>query len=461
MPCRSSLALALFAAALLACPADGAPPLEPPPGPVGWHTEGRHVVDVAGRTTILHGINLSNDVKQPPFDSWTEAEDYARLQSWGMNALRLLTGWAAIMPTEGEIDADYLARYEARLDLAEEHGLLVIVDMHQDVFGLGFGGNGAPEWACDPELYDAFEPTSPWYLAYFDPAVQACYDRFWTDPALQARYVEAFVAVAELVTERDHVVGFDLMNEPHWGTADLDTFHRERLQPLYEDVIAAVSEVAPGKLFFVEAATTVQYGLQPALAPFPQGEIVYAPHYYDRGVHDEHVWDGRDAVVESVFETYAETATMLDGPWLLGEYGGFTDSTDFDLYLRLILGLLEEHHAGSTYWTYDVGTGGFGPLNDDHSDKDHVVDVLARVYPRATAGALLEYRFDDVARTFTMTFAETDGLTPEVVLAIPDRHFYDAPVVDCGGCAVVYDPALRELTATFTTGAGPFELSLD
>lgn len=418
------------------------------------------MVDPDGQQRVLHGINLSNDVKRPPFDSWTQAEDYARLQSWGMNTLRLLTGWAAIMPAEGVIDADYLARYEERLDLAEEHGLLVIVDMHQDVFGLGFGGNGAPEWACDEALYEQFEPTSPWYLAYFDPAVQECYDRFWTDPELQARFVEAFVAVAEVVADRDNVIGFDLLNEPHWGTADLDTFHSERLQPLYEDVIEAVSEVAPGRVFFVEAATTVQYGLQPALAPFPQGEIVYAPHYYDMGVHDDHVWDGRDGVVESVFETYGETATSLDGPWLLGEYGGYTDSTDFDLYLRLIFRLLEQHHAGSTYWTYDPGTGGFGPLNDDHSEKDHVVDVIARVYPKATAGELVEYSFEDVGRTFEMIFDEVPGVSPAVVLAVPDRHYEESPAVSCGGCDVQHDPATRELRLSFEPGGGRYELSL-
>ena len=37
------------------------------------------------------------------------------------------------------LDARLLARFA-------EHGVHVILDMHQDVYGEGFGGNGAPRW---------------------------------------------------------------------------------------------------------------------------------------------------------------------------------------------------------------------------------------------------------------------------------------------------------------------------
>lgn len=462
-PASRPVLVAATALALAAgCPQ---PDPEAPAVPPGWHTEGGRILDGAGRQHVLHGINLSNDVKQPPFESWATEEDYARLQGWGMDAVRLLTSWAAIMPTEGAIDEEYLARYDQRVDWAEQHGLLVIADMHQDVFGLGFGGNGAPAWACDQALYDAFVPTDPWYLAYFDPAVQECYDRFWQDEALQDRYIEAFVEVARRYADRDHVIGFDLYNEPSWGTTPADEWHRDLLQPFYVRLVAALAEASPGRIHFVEPATLVQFGLEPTLEPFdvPGASVVYAPHYYDRGVHDEHAWDGNADLIESIFDGYGQTADRIGAaPWFLGEYGGHVDSTDFDAYVRTILVLLEERHAGSAWWCYDPEDGGFSPIDADHEEK-WVVDLLARVYPKVASGELLEWWFDDEAALFTMTLRNDLDLAPEVVLAFPaDRHYPSGWEIECsdpeGTWSVQQRPEATELVVTFDPGCPDHEV---
>lgn len=60
----------------------------------------------------------------------------------------------------------------------------MIIDMHQDLYGVGFGGNGVFYWVCDESLYESYELTEPWFVNYFTPEVQACFDVFWCDPDL-------------------------------------------------------------------------------------------------------------------------------------------------------------------------------------------------------------------------------------------------------------------------------------
>jgi hypothetical protein len=73
----------------------------------------------------------------------------------------------------------------------------VVLDMHQDIYGEGFGGDGAPRWTCDESHYQKFTPTEPWYTNYVDPEVVACVDGFWQSETLRAHFHRAGVSVVE------------------------------------------------------------------------------------------------------------------------------------------------------------------------------------------------------------------------------------------------------------------------
>src|SRR4029079_7605799 len=107
--------------------------------------------------------------------------DYERLRAeWGFSAIRCLITWAAVEPSPGTYDDAYLDWVAERMAWADAAGLAVIVDMHQDVFGEGFGFAGAPRWACDASRYDAFVRQEPWSVNYAEPNVMACFDAFWS-----------------------------------------------------------------------------------------------------------------------------------------------------------------------------------------------------------------------------------------------------------------------------------------
>ena len=146
--------------------------------------------DEYGRVMILHGANMAggatSSLRIPDFK---EAPDIARMSNeWGMNAMRLITTWAAIEPERGVFDENYLAALEERVTWADAVGIYVIVDMHQILYGEGFvGGDGAPKWTCDSAPYAAFTPTTPWFFGSLDPTSKhASMGSTTTNPSLRS-----------------------------------------------------------------------------------------------------------------------------------------------------------------------------------------------------------------------------------------------------------------------------------
>ena len=204
-----------------------------------WHVCGGHLRDADGRAVILRGMNVGK--KEPPYFDFHGEGDFARMRSeWGMNAMRFYMTWAAVEPTQGVYDDAFLDGVRTRLDWAAASGIDVILDLHQDVYGEGFGFDGAPRWTCAEQRYTDFMPSSPWPLNYLDPNVKACFDELWNDPAKGEAHAAVWRHIAERLGDHPAVIGFDVINEPHWGGADLFTFERDRLQPFYDRDVAAI-----------------------------------------------------------------------------------------------------------------------------------------------------------------------------------------------------------------------------
>src|SRR5690606_13540216 len=131
----------------------------------GWQVSRNALRAADGRAVLLRGVNVASAHKHPPYFGFHQAEDFLKIrQAWGMNSIRLLVSWAAIEPERGRYDTNYLRQLGLRLDWAHDAGLWVVLDMHQDLYGEGFGGNGAPRWTASEAAYAAFTRTEPWFL---------------------------------------------------------------------------------------------------------------------------------------------------------------------------------------------------------------------------------------------------------------------------------------------------------
>ena len=437
----------------------------PAPGP-GFHRGGNAILDSQGRTVVLHGVNVANQAKYVADHlPWQTAQNLVELAGAGFNVVRLLTFWGALMPTEGVIDDAYLDQFVQRVEWAAQAGLLVVVDMHQDIFGFGFGDNGAPRWACDEALYAAYQPQEPWYLNYLSPQVEACFDRFYKDDALFGRFTDAWLAVANRLKDHPAVIGFDLLNEPSAGSRSPEAFITDAWQPRQEQLAASLHAIAPGKLAFFEGTTLSSLGhVDPFVPPAAPG-VVFAPHYYHPFVHDGGTYDPSSMAeqIDFAMDGMAQMAAALGNPpvWV-GEWGGPTAIPGFDTYLEDLLRRFAARRWSWAYYCDDPpATDAFGIRLADGTFNPLVVRRLGHPYARRLPGPLQEQAADVATGVYSARFTwawdapveawtAPGGLAADVTLAavaggdrIPCEPLAGAPpgVVTCPAAGAGFVPA--------------------
>ncbi|MBO6635914.1 MAG: cellulase family glycosylhydrolase, partial [Parvibaculum sp.] len=254
--------------------------------------DGEWFRDTEGRRRILRGVNLGGDCKVPytpnghtniptdfsdhrtvsfvgrPFPLAEAEEHFGRLKAWGFNCLRLLTTWEAV-EHEGpyRYDEDYLDYFAELCRKADDYGMYVFVDFHQDVWSRMTGGDGAPGWLFEAVGLDFTKfhaagathvmqykydfarggrqednyPTMTWSQNYKYPANAIMWTLFFAGntfcpdflvqgrPAqdfLQEHYLGAMEAIATRVKDLPNVIGFDSLNEPGSGYVGLPMSYR-------------------------------------------------------------------------------------------------------------------------------------------------------------------------------------------------------------------------------------------
>ena len=100
--------------------------------------DGGVIADGDGNQVLLRGVNVNQLVDfyrpRPDVDDTSPLteEDFAGIAEQGFNVVRLGLSWSALEPERGALDEAYLAQIHEAVDLAKEHGLYVVLDMHQD-----------------------------------------------------------------------------------------------------------------------------------------------------------------------------------------------------------------------------------------------------------------------------------------------------------------------------------------
>lgn len=186
-------------------------------------TSGSRFIDTDNRHIILHGISMvSKDKERNYIGDWTP-EDFTKLEQWGFNVIRLGIIWDGIEPEPGRYDDQYLESIRHWIRLANQHGMYVFLDMHQDLYSCLYS-DGAPAWATMTDGH-VYEKTALWSDAYlFDRAVQTAFDHFWNNsPApdgigIQDHFIEAWKHTVRRLGDEPNLIGYDIINEPFIGS---------------------------------------------------------------------------------------------------------------------------------------------------------------------------------------------------------------------------------------------------
>jgi endoglycosylceramidase len=394
--------------------------------------------DAAGRRLLLRGVNAGGSAKLPPYAPFEFEDDYEgamqryldRWQGWGLSLVRLPFSWEALEPERGRYDEGYLGRYEALARACGERGLRVIVDFHQDVFARPYAGDGFPLWACPAPVPPPAAMNRHWFLGYTsDDRVKLAFDRFWrNEDGLRDAFAAMWRHMAARLWQLDNVIGFEIINEPGWGSADLATWAEKVLTPFYGEMVAVVREAAPGAPIFIDCTGADSLrGVTELERPAGDG-LVFAPHFYAPEVIFQGSWEGDARALDPV-ENWAALGARWNVPVLLGEFGIDPRARGADRYVRLQYDWLDRLLLHGTLWECstsprDWNDEAMSILAPDGSEHATVAE-LVRPYPLAVAGTLDTWTFDADTNRGELRFQADAGGTSELV--VPRRRYPRPP----------------------------------
>ncbi|UVO13573.1 cellulase family glycosylhydrolase [Mycobacterium sp. SVM_VP21] len=439
-----------------------------PAAVAGITTAGTWITDADGRVLIMHGFN--EVYKSPPYAPSAggfDDDDAAFLAANGFNSVRVGVIWAGVEPEPGVIDYNYLASINQTVQILANHGIVSVIDFHQDDFGPTFGGNGAPEWAAQtggiPIIDFGFG------LNYvLNAAANHAFGAFWSNAegpdgvGLLDHYARMTQAVADYFKDDPNIAGYEVINEPWSGSQWLSTvlgsryFEAQQLTPFYNQVSAAIRSVDPTTPLMYEPNVVFNEGIPTQLGTVDDPHGVFAFHDY---CITTLLFPGSDFGC-SLWQMFAQDmgAKYADAhniPALVTEFGNS----------RLIGGLddfLTEANSqrfGWLYWDYGLAMGPNlnGGVVDDQADNP-VLTTLAQPYPQAISGTPESWSFADGIFRFSYSTEMAGGsghfgAGTQTEISIPALQYPDGYQVSVTGGHVVSAPGAPILVIASDGGA--------
>jgi endoglycosylceramidase len=423
----------------------------PAPPDTRLRADGLHFRDALGRVVILRGVNASGRSKFAPFAPFDFPDggyDAAlatyldRAQGWGLDVLRVPFTWAAVEPEQGKDDEAFLARYDALLDAAWARGMYTIVDFHQDIYAEVFCGDGFPAWTVPDPKPAPHHDCPSWSSAYFtDDGVRAAFDAFWADGSpVRAAYEAMWDRMAARYKDRPGVIGFEPINEPGWGTENLDAFEAGTLSTFFANMVTRLRKAAPDTLVFIDATGPDAGALATGLVRPPGEGVVFAPHYYQLGALAG--TGGDPDKVELDLTRWKNKGAAWQSPVLVGEFGTSNEAPGTPEYMTAHFDALDALGISGTQWEYSVAqefwnSEDLSLARPDGSETPMAASIV-RAYPRAVAGDDIAFAFDAKTHGFSLRYVPSSGITEIVTPARLYPKGYDVAIQ--GGCADAEKP---------------------
>ncbi|GIW45177.1 MAG: hypothetical protein KatS3mg077_2459 [Candidatus Binatia bacterium] len=390
------------------------------------------IYDSEGRQVLLRGVNVNSlgdyyqdNPELPPVLPLSE-EDFREMAALGFNVVRLIVSWSALEPQPGEHDARYLERIREAVRWANTAGLYVVLDMHQDAWGKyiatprgtncggtrepAIGWDGAPEWATITDGRSTCRSPGVRELA---PAVSQAFENFYADrEGIQTAFVRTWAYLAGAFAREAGVAGYDLFNEPHWGTNIIGS--GAKLTGLYGRLIPAIREAEraaggfPHIVFFEPVLTWPEESSLPDPEVMNDPHLVFAPHSYaERGEANSPF---APFTIEQVLEKARMHAQRYEVTFWIGEYGWFSDPPSNKARVLRYAAEEDRQRIGSAWWVWKQACGDPHSILVPGGNPPNLVirlhytacpgdivrglvaewaEVLSRPYPRAVPGRLL------------------------------------------------------------------------
>ncbi|HET9782942.1 MAG TPA: cellulase family glycosylhydrolase [Candidatus Dormibacteraeota bacterium] len=428
--------------------------------------------------------------------------DVAQMARLGFNVIRLPISWSLLEPQRGQFSRTYIDRVAQIVDWARAEGIYVIVDMHQNAYSNFVGASdssvdlgqysGAPAWAT-------FTDGLPSHVFVkqreVNPAVLEATTNFWYDRnGIQDEYLAALAHIARRFRDDPVVAGYGVYNEPLIGWGLPPGFEDLLLFPFYRRAIDAITGAHDGlpcwSGFFMPAVCGyrnlgagdarhlifLDTGLLREVTDFPTHlsmplssypNTVLALHAYTHFYTVDHLlpqlvssttypWGGYD----QSYSLGEHEARAMGAALFVSEFGSPPDDDSRLLASQVVE--QERHRTGFAFWTWkeNGGSGAWGiyaspknaadPNGCLRSDREQ---LLARIYPRATADTNLVFRYDSGNGSFSLDAVGDVGDAATVVYVPPE---VTGDVTVTGAASTIVDQGAdgsRLVTTSPTGGA--------
>ena len=466
-----------------------------PPGPltVRRDADGSAVLsDQRGAQVILRGINVNQlgdyfaaDPQLPTVEPLTE-QDFADIAALGFNAVRLVLSWSALEPAPGEVDPAALSRVRQAVGWARQHGIHVVLDMHQDAWGKGVaapegtvcrsgtspmtGWDGAPDWAS---YYDGAPPCQ-FTGRDLAPNVLRAFTSFYTDrEAVQDRLVALWGRLAAEFGGDPTVAGYDLLNEPAFAEQApltsgmlLGRYHARAIRAIREG-----EQKAPGgyphPVFLEPSIWWSGFGVDP-LPPHgftTDSQVVFSPHLYNESITMDQSMGVTTVGVERGYALAARAAADWGVPLWSGEWGTFGESSENRALNARYAAAEDALRVGSAVWVWKQGCGDPHVYPSDEAGdirrvacpqgtpletRSSQIEPLTRAYPRAAPGRVLS--LESAGRRIHVD-GDTTGVGP--VDGTPDACALDIWVPGTAQPVVVEQAGVTDLRSVEVPSGSP------
>ncbi len=345
----------------------------PPPGlpesDVALRVNGPDLVDADGNTVILRAINLGNWFLIEPWlyaqpsairdqatffgvlasrfgadeadrliglhrDNWIIQRDFDMIASAGFNCVRVPIHFSVLESAPFTYDEAGFGRIRSVLEMAEQSGLYVILDMH-----------GAPGGQSLDQ-----------------PSGDATANDLWTDPVAQERFAWLWQHIARRFKNSRNFVGYDLLNEPY---GDFSSDISDELLQIMDRTIRAIREIDQERLVLVPG-TLDGIGFYGSLTDRGWINAGFTEHFYP-GLFDssEPTLGTHARFLATTLRERAEYTRSLDAPYLWGELNPVLDQAGAPYTTRVMLDAAEELGVHAAVWLYKQYSpaGTVGPNN--------------------------------------------------------------------------------------------------
>jgi endoglycosylceramidase len=423
------------------------------------------ITDADGRVIIVHGVNMIN--KLPPYtlsSTGFGVADAQLLASAGINAVRVGVIYSAVEPAPGVYDDAYLADIAGTIDILAAHGILSLIDFHQDGWGPSFICEGFPEWATlttakDPVVEYPIRPVDSFPKLLLSDAAKAAFGNFWRNTPgpggvpLQERFAAAWAYTVRFLNARNTpgILGWELLNEP-WPGNVVDPVEAQALLTAFtQRIVDAIRNDAKDTdhMIWYEPWVMFDAGDPTNIGTIhdPTGRIGFAFHNY-RKIDDDYgmVWN-------KALDHYQKSGN----PLLATEFGAEQrDVPGQALILEKQMASADDSMMPVIYWTYwnrtpyqivgetgPVSAPGMGIVYDPTQPLtagnvwQEGLQALSRVYPQLIAGEPLSWTFNPYDRRFSFVYIATpQGITE---IFVPSSHYIHPPTVTIAGEVAKWD----------------------